>query len=50
MKKIGVIGSINMDMAVTAERIPKRGETLRGEICSTFLGEKEQIKQWLLPD
>lgn len=30
MKKIGVVGSINMDMAVTAERIPLKGETLKG--------------------
>ena len=31
MKKIGVIGSINMDMTVQAERIPLKGETLKGE-------------------
>lgn len=29
--KIAVVGSINMDMMVTAERIPKKGETIRGE-------------------
>lgn len=29
--KISVVGSINMDMTVTAERIPKKGETLHGE-------------------
>ena len=31
MKKIGVVGSINMDMTVKAERIPRKGETLKGE-------------------
>lgn len=29
--KISVVGSINMDMTVTAERIPKKGETLIGQ-------------------
>ncbi len=27
--KTAVVGSINMDMTVTAERIPLKGETLR---------------------
>lgn len=32
--KIAVVGSINMDMMVTAERIPGKGETIRGEdVC-----------------
>ena len=31
MKKLAVVGSINMDMTVTAERIPQKGETLRGD-------------------
>lgn len=30
MRKIGVVGSINMDMTVKAERIPLKGETLKG--------------------
>ena len=30
MKKIGVVGRINMDMTVKAERIPLKGETLKG--------------------
>ena len=30
MKKIGVVGSINMNMTVKAERIPLKGETLKG--------------------
>lgn len=30
MGKIGVVGSINMDMTVKAERIPLKGETLNG--------------------
>jgi len=29
--KLAVVGSINMDMTVTAERIPLKGETLRGQ-------------------
>lgn len=29
--KVAVVGSINMDMTVTAERIPLKGETLKGE-------------------
>ena len=28
--KLAVVGSINMDMTVTAERIPLKGETLTG--------------------
>ena len=28
--KIAVVGSINMDMVVTADRVPMKGETLRG--------------------
>ena len=28
MKKIGVVGSINMDMTVMAERIPLKGESV----------------------
>lgn len=28
--KIAVVGSINMDLTVTAEKIPKKGETVRG--------------------
>ena len=31
MGKIGVVGSINMDMTVKTERIPLKGETLKGE-------------------
>ncbi len=28
--KLAVVGSMNMDMTVTAERIPSKGETLLG--------------------
>ena len=31
MGKIAIVGSINMDMTVTAERIPQKGETLYGK-------------------
>lgn len=40
MKKIGVVGSINMDMTVEAERIPKKGETLKGENLKYIPGGK----------
>lgn len=38
--KISVIGSINMDMTVTAERIPLKGETLRGSSIHYIPGGK----------
>lgn len=40
MKKIGVVGSINMDMTVKAERIPKKGETLKGDDLQYIPGGK----------
>ena len=40
MKKIGVVGSINMDMTVKAERIPRKGETLKGEDLQYIPGGK----------
>lgn len=38
--KLGVIGSINMDMTVTTDRIPKKGETVKGNDISYFPGGK----------
>ncbi|MGO4972051.1 ribokinase [[Clostridium] aminophilum] len=38
--KIAVVGSINVDMTVTAERIPKKGETLRGDSLHYIPGGK----------
>ena len=38
--KISVVGSINMDMTVTAERIPLKGETLKGENLRYIPGGK----------
>lgn len=38
--RIGVVGSINMDMTVTAPRIPKRGETLIGDDVQYIPGGK----------
>ena len=32
--KLAVVGSINTDMTVTAERIPLKGETLMGDSLS----------------
>lgn len=40
MKKIGVVGSINMDMTVKAERIPQKGETLKGDDLQYIPGGK----------
>ena len=41
--KTAVVGSINMDMTVTAERIPLKGETLKGEdiryICLLYTSD-----------
>ncbi len=38
--KIAVVGSINMDMTVTAKRIPHKGETLLGDSLSYIPGGK----------
>ena len=38
--KTAVVGSINMDMTVTAERIPLKGETLRGDDVRYIPGGK----------
>jgi len=38
--KIGVVGSINMDMTVTAPRIPNKGETLIGDSVQYIPGGK----------
>lgn len=40
MKKIAVVGSINMDMTVTADRIPSKGETIKGNSISYIPGGK----------
>lgn len=39
-KPILVIGSLNMDLVVTAERLPKEGETIFGKSFGTFPGGK----------
>ena len=38
--KLAVVGSINTDMTVTAERIPLKGETLQGNSLSYIPGGK----------
>jgi ribokinase len=40
MKKLCVIGSINMDLVAAAERFPRAGETLTGTSFATFPGGK----------
>lgn len=37
---IGVVGSINMDMMISSERIPKKGETVKGESIKYLDGGK----------
>ncbi len=38
--KLGVVGSINMDMTIQTERIPLKGETLKGENLQYIPGGK----------
>ena len=38
--KLAVVGSINVDMTVTAERIPLKGETLMGDSINYIPGGK----------
>ena len=38
--KTAVVGSINMDMTVTAERIPLKGETLKERTSATYPEER----------
>lgn len=40
MKKVFVLGSINMDMVISIERIPQKGETLHGKDFFTNSGGK----------
>ena len=40
MKKIVVVGSVNMDLAVSSKRIPKMGETIMGQKISYLPGGK----------
>ncbi|WP_455381453.1 PfkB family carbohydrate kinase, partial [Salinispira pacifica] len=40
MKRICVIGSINMDLVTVTPRFPKPGETLTGDSFGTFPGGK----------
>ena len=40
MKKIVVLGSLNMDMVVTTERLPVIGETIHGEHIHYMMGGK----------
>lgn len=40
MKKIVVVGSLNMDLVMTVDRVPKTGETIKGNNMSYFIGGK----------
>lgn len=40
MKKVIVLGSINMDMVMETDRLPKVGETLLGETIDYYVGGK----------
>lgn len=50
MKKICVVGSINMDMVVMTDRFPHPGETVIGKEFHTFPGGKGPIRRLLLED
>jgi ribokinase len=38
--KVAVVGSINMDLTVTTDRVPEKGETVLGKAFATFPGGK----------
>ena len=40
MKKVVVVGSLNMDLVMEVDRIPKIGETIKGEEMSYLIGGK----------
>ncbi|HUT73971.1 MAG TPA: PfkB family carbohydrate kinase, partial [Armatimonadota bacterium] len=40
MPRVVVIGSINMDLVVRAERLPRPGETIHGDEFHTIPGGK----------
>jgi ribokinase len=40
IKKVIVVGSINYDIVASAERLPKRGETVTGYSVDSFIGGK----------
>ncbi|MFD1902321.1 ribokinase [Enterococcus termitis] len=40
MKKVVIVGSINMDMVMETDRLPKIGETLLGETIDYYVGGK----------
>lgn len=40
MKKVVVVGSLNMDLVIEVNRIPKIGETIKGEEMSYLIGGK----------
>ncbi|VYU57498.1 ribokinase [Clostridium tertium] len=40
MKKVVVVGSLNMDLVIEVNRIPKIGETLKGERMNYLIGGK----------
>lgn len=48
MKKVVVVGSINMDLVTRCKRAPKGGETLFGEEFFQVPGGKGANQQWLL--
>ena len=40
MSKVIVLGSLNMDLVVTTDRLPTPGETLKGAAFATYPGGK----------
>lgn len=40
MRRIFVLGSLNVDLVMQSERLPEQGETMRGDVFSTHFGGK----------
>jgi ribokinase len=50
MKKIVVVGSLNLDLVAAVSRMPAEGETIAGSDFATFPGGKGQTRQSLQRD
>jgi hypothetical protein len=48
--RLVVIGSYNTDLIIWCDRIPNRGEMLKGGDSEMFVEAKEQIVRWPPPE
>ena len=46
MKHIYVVGSMSMDLVVSTDQVPSKGETVLGNTFSLHQVVKARIKQW----